>query len=636
MRAGVEIIDPGQVVYVNSGLDGVVGKAVILECGSTRPDVYIWGFTQPGTDAIKAVVYDFGKGPKLQKLAQSLGDLQVISGAASLSIERLPLAAEGLYTCQALYDTEQGAKLYYYYIHLRVLVPVSKPYILLSDASPAEGSLVWLRCGLENGTGSLYFLWEHETHSGLVSTISQGNSSMFNMTEVNRNHTGWYRCVARNQVNQERSDRIWLDIIFGPDIPQIDVTPYSITDRGYSAQERQTVSLLCQAQSNPPSQYVWFYNNSSAFNTTDPSKLITKLRTLGLNSSLCTRAGPRCDRISFSLLCVCVCVEAPVLLTQRSVVSVFEGSDVQLTCILQSNYPPANQIVWFNNHRQEVEALATTRKYVLRRAAAWTNLTVLETDGTTDSGQYWCSASNAVGGTEIPVTLLVKRYPMPPNVTLVRLVYSSRQRREVELEWQMEGEGEGGEGGGLTGFILDHRLEERQGKRSSFSPWKQVAVLEARERVHTLGNMTPTDTYQIRITAVNHRTLGHPSPPETPADPPFSAYPAVIGAAIGGMLIAAIATVLLFMYIIRNRNNNPRLHDMLFGMQHSRSRENINLPDDEVMGGVDGEGGATEQCPSPIPGPSMSSPRAASPVSPPLPAEDNEPVNVTITVMATG
>ncbi|XP_029622617.1 V-set and immunoglobulin domain-containing protein 10-like 2 [Salmo trutta] len=209
-------------------------------------------------------------GPKLQKLAQSLGDLQVISGAASLSIERLPLAAEGLYTCQALYDTEQGAKLYYYYIHLRVL---------------AEGSLVWLRCGLENGTGPLYFLWEHETHSGLVSTVSQGNSSVFNMTEVNRNHTGWYRCVARNQVNQERSDRIWLDIIFGPDIPQIDVTPYSITDRGYSAQERQTVSLLCQAQSNPPSQYVWFYNNSQVY--TGPQFTITRILRMHTGTYAC-------------------------------------------------------------------------------------------------------------------------------------------------------------------------------------------------------------------------------------------------------------------------------------------------------------------------------------------------------------
>jgi hypothetical protein len=72
---------------------------------------------------------------------------------------------------------------------------------------------VWLRCDLENGTGLLYFLWEYVTHSGLVSIVSEGNSSMFNMAEVSRNNTGWYRCVARNQVNQERSDRIWLDII---------------------------------------------------------------------------------------------------------------------------------------------------------------------------------------------------------------------------------------------------------------------------------------------------------------------------------------------------------------------------------------------------------------------------------------
>lgn len=43
-----------------------------------------------------------------------------------------------------------------------------------------------------------------------------------------------------------------------------------------------------------------------------------------------------------------------------------------------------------------------------------------------------------------------------------------------------------------------------------------------------------------------------------PALPGFNAYPAVIGAAIGGMLVATIATVLLFMYVVRNRNNNPR------------------------------------------------------------------------------
>lgn len=61
----------------------------------------------------------------------------------------------------------------------------------------------------------------------------------------------------------------------GPDIPQIDVTPYSVTERGYSALERETVSLLCQAQSNPVSQYVWFYNNSQVYS--GPQFTITKI-----------------------------------------------------------------------------------------------------------------------------------------------------------------------------------------------------------------------------------------------------------------------------------------------------------------------------------------------------------------------
>lgn len=42
------------------------------------------------------------------------------------------------------------------------------------------------------------------------------------------------------------------------------------------------------------------------------------------------------------------------------------------------------------------------------------------------------------------------------------------------------------------------------------------------------------------------------------AEPRTNVYPAVVGAAIGGMLFAAIATVLLLVFIIRNRRNNPR------------------------------------------------------------------------------
>ncbi|XP_064209245.1 V-set and immunoglobulin domain-containing protein 10-like 2 [Anguilla rostrata] len=816
---GLEILDPGEVVYVRTETKGVVGRSVMLECGNTLPDVYIWGFTAPGNDQIRAVVYNFGQGPRLQKLATSLGELSVISDSSSLLIDRLPLFAQGLYTCQALYDTTEGAKVYYYYVRLLVLVPVSKPYILVSDTSPAEGTHLWMRCNLDNGTGPINYSWERENRDGVTAKVSEGDVSLMNVTVVSRNHTGWYRCLANNEVNQQRSDRIWLDIIFGPDAPLIDITPYSVTERGYSALERETVTLQCRASSNPPSLYVWFYNNSQVY--TGPQYTITKIlrmhtgqySCLAQNTYLNTRSkttitltvyyppdgNPTCailpgnnytdlalwcswaggypqpslawtgtdplantygwerspgnatlmqpgartaNRATFTCLGTHVALnttascnatallppgepqcsayatrnnmylmlscsweggtprallwwassngapegsseenanilvlrssatysgkafacnakhplaspnkqctlklEAPVLVTQRSVVSVYEGSDVQLACVLKANYP-ATEITWYNNLRDQV--WDTPRKYLLHSEAAWSNLTVREADGLRDSGQYWCSATNALGGAEIPIMLYVRKYPAPPNVTISKIVYNSRQRTEVDLEWQTQTEGD------LTGFYVERQRSRAPGGKSGGATaapalWQTVADLQPDARSHTFPGLDPAATYAFRITAVNRRTVGHPSEVRTPADPPFSAYPAVIGAAIGGMMVAMIGTMLLFVYIVRNRNNNRRLHDLIFGMQHSQSRENINFPEDEAAGGIEGDEGAGEGG-LPVAGQSPRATRpsshasaglAASSASPASiseglpPGGGDEPVNVTITVTAT-
>lgn len=92
-------------------------------------------------------------------------------------------------------------------------VPVSKPHLLLSDASPVEGSTMSMRCSLENGTGPIQYVWKHETRKGNISVFAEGNTSVINVTDVNRNHTGWYRCEASNTVNSESSNRLWLDTI---------------------------------------------------------------------------------------------------------------------------------------------------------------------------------------------------------------------------------------------------------------------------------------------------------------------------------------------------------------------------------------------------------------------------------------
>lgn len=115
---------------------------------------------------------------------------------------------------------------------------------------------------------------------------------------------------------------------------------------------------------------------------------------------------------------------------------------------------------------------------------------------------------------------------MPPNATLVKAMYNSRKRNEVELEWQVENEEERG----LTGFILEHIwVSERPGRRGSSNDskeeiaerigppvWYRNIIQDPEVRSHTVGRLTPTVTYQFRITPVNHRTIGHPSAAKTP------------------------------------------------------------------------------------------------------------------------
>lgn len=76
----------------------------------------------------------------------------------------------------------------------------------------------------------------------------------------------------------------------GPDLPQINVTAYSAIERGYSILENGTIILMCQASSKPPSQYVWFHNNSEISN--GPQLTITKILRMQAGNYTCMAKNP--------------------------------------------------------------------------------------------------------------------------------------------------------------------------------------------------------------------------------------------------------------------------------------------------------------------------------------------------------
>ncbi|XP_062868249.1 V-set and immunoglobulin domain-containing protein 10-like 2 [Trichomycterus rosablanca] len=218
-------------------------------------------------------------------------------------------------------------------------LPVSKPYILLSDTSPEEGTSVWMSCGLGNGTEPIHYIWELKRHDGLVTILAEHNSSLYTITRVSRNHTGWYRCLAKNEINQQGSDQIWLDVLYGPDLPQIDATAYTATENVFSVLENRNISLLCRAFSNPPSQYVWFFNNSQIY--TGPQITITKIQRMQAGDYTCLTKNTHLNTHSERTTTLTV-YYPPDRIPSCTMFPANNYTDLKLFCSWEGGYPPAS------------------------------------------------------------------------------------------------------------------------------------------------------------------------------------------------------------------------------------------------------------------------------------------------------
>lgn len=117
---GLEIPDPEHIDYIRQQARAVINSTVSLHCGSSMPTLFIWVFSKTDSDNNEAIAYNYGLGPKTLPLADTLGDPILATNTSSLLIMRIKAEAEGTYSCQALYDTDNGPRVTFYYTRLNL------------------------------------------------------------------------------------------------------------------------------------------------------------------------------------------------------------------------------------------------------------------------------------------------------------------------------------------------------------------------------------------------------------------------------------------------------------------------------------------------------------------------------------
>ncbi|XP_060643333.2 V-set and immunoglobulin domain-containing protein 10-like 2 [Anolis sagrei] len=546
---------------------------------------------------------------------------QVHSGQKYV-IPRILRTQTGIYTClaQNLHlntRTQTAIILTVYYL------PQGKPSCIPLPAANFRD--LALHCSWQGGFPPVRLQW--------VKSRKEGNhmATYSNLTQIHRGmdvHNGTsYTCLASHPALKK--DAICRTTVWVPG--------GSPSCSAVATKQNEFLMLTCDWAGGEPRVTLWWRDwRDHVLGGLKQSHNIFVMKsntTLGGKEFTCMAAHPLRAKTAKCH----VRLEPPRLVVERSKVTLFEGNGVQLACHLLTAYL-GSEVFWYNNKNQVIRSDA--KKYRLQKENAWFNLTLQDTEWMKDSGIYRCAAINAVGNASAFVNLQVKKYPTPPNVTISKLMYM-RHRTEVELEWQTQGSGN------LTGFVVQRREAKKATKKQLDVSWEIVASdIDPDIRDQKLGGLDPAVVYAFRILAVNHRTTGHPSEVKTPADPPFNAYPAVIGAGVAGMIVATITSLLVFQYIVRNRENNPRLHDLLFRMAGAEAREHISTPEDaETAVGPDVE--ASEQVGEPS---TAASGEASAELSPedttggpedpaaaptPEPTAVDDPVNVTITVTAT-
>ncbi|XP_023168187.2 Down syndrome cell adhesion molecule-like protein Dscam2 isoform X2 [Drosophila hydei] len=428
----------------------------------------------------------------------------------------------GVYTCWARNKQGHSARRSG---EVTVIVPPRLSPFQTSILQLNMGDRASLTCSVVKGDLPLTINWRKDgrpidpTQHMSVKQVDQYNSILV-IDNLGSDHTGNYSCVVRNSAAEVENSQALL----------VNVPPRWIVEPADANVERNRhIMLHCQAQGVPTPSIVWKKATGSKSGEYEEVRERPFTKLLGNGSMLLQHVKE--DREGFYLcqanngigtgigkVIQLKVNSSPYFSSTSRSVTVKKGDTALLQCAVSGDKPI--NIVWMRSGKNTLNP-STNYKISVKQEATPDGVSAelqIRTVDATDSGPYFCRASNLYGNDQQLVQLQVQEPPQPPSVLEAAMISS----RSVNLKWQPKAVS--------TGDVSKYIVEYREADPILFiDQWQHMEIKDPPSFNALIENLKPATRYAFRVIAEGNAGRSAPSQelivrtePQRPAGPPLN------------------------------------------------------------------------------------------------------------------
>ncbi|XP_049818857.1 Down syndrome cell adhesion molecule-like protein Dscam2 isoform X3 [Aethina tumida] len=426
-------------------------------------------------------------------------------------------ADSGVYTCWARNKQGHSARRSG---EVSVIVPPKLSPFYVED-SLHVGDRVSLTCSVNKGDQPLTISWHKDGRSlegGQLMPITQVDqfTSILVIESLSPEHNGNYSCVVRNLAAEvSHTHQLVVNVP-----PRWLVEPSDV-----SVERNRHVALHCQAQGVPTPTVIW--KKATASKSGDYEEVRDHMYTKLLGNGTLLLQHVKEDREGYYLCQADNGIgtgigkviqlrvnSSPYFSAQSRLVTVKKGDTALLHCDVNGDKPIS--VTWLKGGKIELHPSTNYRvnlKQDVTPDGVAAELQIVNADAS-DSGPYFCKASNLYGNEQQLVQLQVQEPPGPPQRVEAVMISS----RSVELKWQHKT----GDSNEVFKFIIEYRELERT--------WHQIELTDTPLPYGALiDDLKPATKYAFHVIAEGPAGRSVPSEdlivrtePQRPAGPPLN------------------------------------------------------------------------------------------------------------------